>query len=69
MQALRLFQEVPDTGLSWLFYALLGIFLLVIIVGSLTQRRKNVPTPEPEPEARKSPRKTNRSTGVKHTRK
>lgn len=34
-------EEGPNTELSWLLYATLGFFLLMVIVGWLTSRRNN----------------------------
>jgi hypothetical protein len=61
MQPLYLFQEVPNTELSWLLFGLVGMFILVIIIGSLT-------TPEAGRESRKAPRKKNRSNSMKGRR-
>lgn len=69
MHALRLLQEVPDTGLSWIFYGLLGVFIFVILVGSMTERGKNDLPSEAGNETRKSPRKSNKSTAIKRLKK
>ena len=40
MFAMLVLQEVgPNTELGWLFYLFLGFFLLMVIVGWLTNRR------------------------------
>ncbi len=65
MQTLYLFQEVPNTELSWCLYGLVGVFIMVIIIGSLTNRGKNIPTPEARHETRKTPPKKNRSNSMK----
>jgi hypothetical protein len=69
MHALRLFQEGPNTELSWMIYGLLGLFIIVIIVGSLTHRGKDQPQPRQAPETRQTPRKTRGSVSRKKTKK
>ena len=66
MYALRLFQEVPDTELSYLLFGLIGLFIIVIIVGSLTNRGNNRALTKPEPETRKTPRKSKSSSSRKN---
>jgi len=69
MQPLGFFLEAPDTGSAWLFYALLGAFIVVILVGSLTERGKNASSPDAGNETRRSPRKSNKSTAIKRLKK
>jgi hypothetical protein len=70
MHALHLFQEIPDTELLWLLYGLIGLLIVVIIVGSLTNRGKDHPTPESEREIMTIPRrKTNRPSSRKRNGK
>jgi hypothetical protein len=69
MEPLLFLPEVPDTGLAWLFYALLGAFIVVILVGSLTERGKNASPPEAGNETRRSLRKPDKSTAIKRLKK
>jgi cytoskeletal protein RodZ len=69
MHALSFFQGVPDTGLAWIFFGLLAILIIVIIVGSFTQRGQEVSPPEVVQETGKTPRKPGRSNSMKQTKK
>ncbi len=68
MNALGIYQEVPNTDLSWVLYGLAAILVLAMIVGSLTDPGKDHPMPGPRREVRKTSRKSIRSTGRKKTK-
>ncbi len=69
MHALHFFQEGPNTELSWLLYGLVGLFIIVVIVGSLTHPGKDHTAPRPAPEPKQGPHKTSRSSSGKRTKK
>ena len=55
MNALSLlFQEGPDTGLSWLLLVVLGLFLVIVVVGWLVSRKRGS-QPMVQPEAHAEP--------------
>jgi hypothetical protein len=67
MQNLYLFQEVPNTELSWMLFGLMGVFIVVIIIGSLTYKKKENVTSRSNDESGKTSRKSTKNlTGKKY---